>query len=242
MFTCILIDDEKDSLDTLEWKIQNYCPNIKILDKIRDSRLAIDKIIEKEPDCIFLDINMPKISGFDLLTSLGDLDCYIVLVTAYEEYSLQAIKASVFDYLLKPVDKNDLIFLERKLKKDALRKITHKKKKKIEGSLRKKIGFQTKGSINFYDFEEIIFLKAEGSYTTIFLTQNRTETLSKTLKEVISMFSDNQTFFRVHNSYYINLNHVAKYYKNQGGTIIMSNNKHVSVSRSKKEEILQKMF
>ncbi|WP_010180699.1 LytR/AlgR family response regulator transcription factor [Aquimarina agarilytica] len=122
MITSVLIDDEKASLDTLEWKIQNYCPIIKVIDKIIDSRMAIDSIVKNRPDCIFLDVNMPKISGFDLLDSLNDIQSYVVLVTAYEEYALRAIKASVFDYLLKPVDKCDLISLTKKLQKDLVTK------------------------------------------------------------------------------------------------------------------------
>lgn len=242
MLKTLLIDDEKDSLDTLEWKIQNYCPSIKVIDKIQDPVMAIDSILQNKPDCIFLDINMPKISGFDLLESIADIDCYIILVTAYQEYALQAIKASVFDYLLKPVDKCDLLFMAKKLKKDFIKKEISRKSQIQYPGIVKKVGIQIKGLICFYDLNEIIFLKAEGSYTKVFLTKNRTEMISKNLKETILIIPENQFFFRAHNSYYINLNHISKYYKHQGGTILMSNNEHVSVSRCKKTEMLQKLL
>ncbi|TPN84647.1 LytR/AlgR family response regulator transcription factor [Aquimarina algicola] len=242
MITSVLIDDEKASLDTLEWKIENYCPNIKVIDKIGDSRLAIDSIVKNRPDCIFLDVNMPKISGFDLIENLGDIESYIVLVTAYEEYALQAIKASVFDYLLKPVDKCDLISLTKKMQKDLVSKSLYRSNRIHNVSIEKKIGIQVKGLISFYELNEVIFLKAEGSYTRIFLTNNRMEMISKNLKETISLLPDNEVFFRVHNSYHINLNHITKYYKHQGGTLIMSNNESVSVSRCKKTEILKRIL
>ncbi len=242
MITCILIDDETDALEALEWKLQKYCPNMQILDKVSDPECAIDSILSQKPDCIFLDIQMPKVSGFDLLENIGNIESLIVFVSAYDEYALQAIKVPAFDYILKPVDRNDLVKVVNRLEKHKQNKNSKEQLEMLPGALKNRVGLYMNGAISFFNYEEVIFLKADGNYTTIYLTKNRKEMLSKTLKEVESFFSDIPCFFRVHNSYFINLNHVIEYRKCEGGTLIMSNHKNVSISRSKKEEFLVRML
>ncbi len=240
MITSILIDDETNALEALEWKLKKYCPKVQILDMVNDPQCAMQSILANKPDCIFLDIQMSKMSGFDLLENLGAIESKIVFVTAYDEYALQAIKVPAFDYLLKPVDKDDLIKVV-----DRLEKQLQQKKNQLPafpGAVKNRVGLCINGAISFFDYDEVIFLKAEGNYTNVYLTKNRKEMLSKTLKEVESLFCNIPCFFRVHNSYFINLNHVLAYRKCEGGTLIMSNHKHVSISRSKKEEFLVRML
>ncbi len=240
MITSILIDDETNALEALEWKLGKYCPKVSVLDMVNDPQSAMESILTNIPDCIFLDIQMSKMSGFDLLENLGAIESKIIFVTAYDEYALQAIKVPAFDYLLKPVDKDDLIKVVDRLEKQLQQQ--KNQVRAIPGAIKNRVGMCINGSINFFDYAEVIFLKAEGNYTTVYLTKNRKEMLSKTLKEVESLFSNIPCFFRVHNSYFINLNHVIEYKKCEGGALIMSNHKHVSISRSKKEEFLVRMM
>ena len=241
MITSILIDDEIDALETLEWKLNTYCPQVEVLGKLTDPRQAISLISDVQPDCIFLDIRMPRLSGFDILQQLKRYKSKVIFVTAHEEFAMKAIRESVFDYILKPVDKQDLMHVIQKLEKSLLLK-DYKEIDLNTGRRKGRISLCNNGTINFYDYQEIIFLKAEGSYTTVHLTENRKIMLSKTLKEVESMFNYASCFYRIHNSYFINLNHVKEYIKCQGGALYMSNGEHVSISRSKKEEFLEIML
>ncbi len=228
MITTILIDDEINALETLEWQIKTYCSHIKILKKVTSSAEAISEVKRLNPDCIFLDIKMPCLSGFDVLKYLKNQSFKTIFTTAHDEYAIKAIKASAFDYLLKPIDKDDLIDTVSKLSL-----VINGDEKNTLFDPHKKIPIQVDGSIHFYDNNEIIFLKAESNYTTIFLTNNRKVTLCKTLKEVEKSFSQ-PTFFRIHKSYLINLNHVQEYMKCEGGSVLMSNGKYTGISRSKK--------
>ncbi len=228
----ILIDDEEDAIQSLQWKIFRYCPYIEIIDTISNPLNAI-KVIEKtNPDCVFIDIKMPNLTGFDILESLHQKKFSVIITSAFEDYALKAIKLSVFDYLLKPIDKDDLIRVYRKL----CQTINIYPDPEIA-----RIKLCVNGVIHFFKKNEIIMLKAESNYTKIFLSDNRKLFLSKTLKEVTEGLP-RTCFFRIHNSYCINLNHVQEYRKNQGGIVIMSNGQHASISRNRKNEFLTKMY
>ena len=230
MITTILIDDEENALTNLEWQLKTYCNHIDILKKISVPTTAIYEIEKLNPDCIFLDIQMPYISGFDVLKFAKNKNFKTIITTAHEKYAIKAIKTDIFDYLLKPIDKDDLIQAVGRL--STL--IWNTRKKNIIVAPQKKISIHVSGAINFYESNEIVFLKAESNYTIIFLTKGRKITLCKTLKEVEKDF-DNPDFVRIHKSYLININHVQQYVKSEGGSILMSNNASICISRSKKE-------
>ncbi|KAA1247279.1 LytTR family DNA-binding domain-containing protein [Aquimarina sp. RZ0] len=227
----ILIDDEEDAIQSLEWKICRYCPGIEIVASVSDPLHAIETIENINPDCIFIDIKMPLLSGFDILESLHQKKITVIITSAFEDYALKAIKFSVFEYLLKPIDKDDLVRVYNKLCK-RIKLATNNKQSRIQ--------LCVNGVIYFFKKNEIVLLKAEGNYTTIFLTDNRKLFLSKTLKEVIKPLPTS-CFFRIHKSYCINLEHVQEYKKSQGGVIRMSNGEYVSISRDRKITFLAKM-
>ncbi|WP_108804638.1 LytTR family DNA-binding domain-containing protein [Aquimarina sp. Aq107] len=227
----ILIDDEEDAIQSLEWKICRYCPHIEIVETISNPLEAIKVIENTNFDCVFIDIKMPNLSGFDILEALHQRDFFVVITSAFENYALKAIQFSVFDYLLKPIDKDDLVRVYKKLCQHI--NINNPSQSAI-------IKLCVNGVIHFLKKDEIIMLKAEGNYTKVFLINNRKLFLSKTLKEVTEVLPES-CFFRVHNSYCINLSHVQEYRKNQGGIIIMSNGQHASISRNRKNEFLIKM-
>lgn len=230
MITTILIDDEEAALDSLEWQIKTYCKQLTILKKVNAPDKAITIVKSLMPDCIFLDINMPFLDGFDVLKCLTHQPFQTIFTTAHEKYALKAIKASAFDYLLKPIDKYDLIDAVVKLEQQ----LGNMQGQKKQNNNRQKIKIQVDGSVHFFSPKEVIFLKAESNYTTIHLTNGRKFTLCKTLKEVEKEFED-PTFLRTHKSFVINLNHVQEYKKCDGGSIIMSNGQHTGISRMKKE-------
>ena len=243
MLKTVLIDDEINALEALEWKLKRYVEDIEII-KCNSPQEGIDTINNIKPDLVFLDIEMPEIDGFELLKRLSYKDFDLIFTTAHDEFALKAIKVSAIDYLLKPVDKDELITAIDKVK-------SNKKGNKLEDKLESlfsnmntaktdKINIAADSKIYLLDKEDVIMLKSDKSYTTIFLKDEKSILVSKTLKEVEKKFNFPQ-FYRVHNSYLINMNHIREYSKGMGGELIMSNGMHAGISRNKKAELLERL-
>ena len=242
MLKTVLIDDEINALEALEWKLNRYIEDIEII-KCNSPQEGIDVIESEKPDLVFLDIEMPEIDGFELLKRLNYKGFQLIFTTAHDEFALKAIKVSAIDYLLKPVDKDELI--------TAIEKVNASKKEiKLEDKLQSlfsnmnqkadKINIAADGKIYLLDKEEVVMLKSDKSYTTIFLKDDNSILVSKTLKEVEKKFNFPQ-FYRVHNSYLININHVKEYLKSDGGELVMSNGMRAGISRNKKADLLEKL-
>lgn len=242
MLKTVLVDDEINALEALEWKLNRYVDDLQII-KCNSPIEAINTIQEEKPDLVFLDIDMPEMDGFTLLQKLSYTNFDLIFTTAHDEYALQAIKVSAIDYLLKPVDKDELITAVDKV-------IASRKGNQLEDKLQSlfsnlnrsdKINISADGKIYLLDRNDVIMLKSDKSYTTVFLTNEKSILVSKTLKEVEKKFAFPE-FFRVHNSYLININHVKEYLKSLGGELIMSNGMSASISRNKKTELLERLF
>jgi len=242
MLKTVLIDDEVNALEALEWKLNRYIEDVEII-KCNSPIEAIELINREKPDLVFLDIEMPEMDGFSLLQQLTYKDFELIFTTAHDEFALKAIKVSAIDYLLKPVDKDELISAVDKVK-------ASRKENKLEDKLQSlfsnlnpkedKINISADGRIYLLDKDDVVMLKSDKSYTTIFLSDERTILVSKTLKEVEKKFNFPQ-FFRVHNSFLINTNHIKEYLKSLGGELMMSNGMKASISRNKKAELLKRL-
>ncbi len=241
MLKIVIIDDEKNALEALEWKLQKYVDHIDIT--TCNSPIVGIKTIEKlHPDLVFLDIQMPEMDGFTLLENLNYKDFKVIFTTAHDEFALKAIKVSAIDYLLKPVDKDELISAVEKATVTP-NHILETKLQTLLSSLNKqhhKINIAADGKIYLLEQDDVVMLKSDKSYTTIYLKDLSQIIVSKTLKEVEKKF-DFPQFFRVHNSYLINIHHVKEYMKSFGGELIMSNGLSASISRNKKSELLTKL-
>jgi len=242
MLKTVLVDDEINALEALEWKLNRYIDDIQII-KCSSPIEAITVIQEEKPDLVFLDIDMPEMDGFTLLQKLSFTNFDLIFTTAHDEYALQAIKVSAIDYLLKPVDKDELITAVDKV-------VTSRKGNQLEDKLQSlfsnlnktdKINISADGKIYLLDRDDVIMLKSDKSYTTVFLIDDKEILVTKTLKEVEKKFAFPE-FFRVHNSFLINVNHVREYLKSLGGELIMSNGMSASISRNKKAELLERLF
>tara|TARA_R110002073_G_scaffold279026_1_gene443053 strand:+ start:328474 stop:329211 length:738 start_codon:yes stop_codon:yes gene_type:complete len=240
MLKTVLIDDEINALEALEWKLNRYIEDLEII-KCNSPLEGIDVIEREKPDLVFLDIEMPEMDGFSLLQQLNYKGFELIFTTAHDEFALKAIKVSAIDYLLKPVDKDELITAVEKV-------IDSRKENKLEDKLQSlfsnintkkgKINIAADGKIYLVDKDDVIMLKSDKSYTTIFLKDDKSILVSKTLKEVEKKFNFPE-FFRVHNSYLINVNHVKEYLKSDGGQLVMSNGELTGISRNKKAELLE---
>ncbi len=243
MLKTVLVDDEINALEALEWKLNRYIGDVQII-KCNSPIEAIDIIQTEKPDIVFLDIDMPEMDGFELLKRLSYTNFELIFTTAHDEFALKAIKVSAIDYLLKPVDKDELITAVDKV-------IVSRKGNQLEDKLQSlftnlqeksdKINIAADGKIYLLERSDVIMLKSDKSYTTIFLTNDKNIVVSKTLKEVEKKFVYPE-FFRVHNSFLVNINHVKEYLKSMGGELIMTNGMSASISRNKKNELLERLF
>jgi len=245
MLRTILVDDEMNALEALEWKLNRYIDTVEIISKCNTPAEAIQRIEKEKPDLVFLDIEMPEMDGFTLLKRLSYRDFDLIFTTAHDEFALKAIKVSAIDYLLKPIDKDELI--------TAISKVnTARKGNKLEDKLESlftnlstnkldKINISADGKIYLLEKNDVVMLKSDKSYTTLFLESGKEILVSKTLKEVEKKF-DYPEFFRVHNSYLINMNHVKEFLRSMGGELIMSNGMSASISRNKKAELLDRLL
>ncbi|PHN05425.1 LytR/AlgR family response regulator transcription factor [Flavilitoribacter nigricans] len=244
MIKAVIIDDEQHSIDTLEWKLQHYCSDVSIEAAFTDAVEGVEFLQNNPVDLLFLDIEMPKLSGFDVLEEIGpSISFDIIFVTAYDSFGIRAIKFSALDYLLKPVQNKELVAAVNKhqhrdvrlssMQMDQLFQNVRAERNGRPG----KVGLISRDSIEYVDPEQIILCEASSNYTLIHLMGEPTRLISKTLKEFETML---QTFgfFRAHNSYVINLAHVKEYVRSDGGYLIMKNKVKVPVSKSKKEELL----
>lgn len=244
MLKILIVDDENDALEALEWKIKNYT-NENNITKC-DSPVKAIEIIEKEhPDVVFLDIQMPEMDGFTMIEKLNYRGFNLIFTTAHDEFALKAIKVSAIDYLLKPVDKDELIQAMNKIKTEEPSGVLEEKLKLLLNNVNNdssdKVNISADGKVYLLDKEDVIMLKSEKSYTTIYLVSGQEIVASRTLKEVEKRFPF-PNFFRVHNSYLINLNHVKEYLKGLGGELIMTNGLTASISRNKKTELFEKLY
>ena len=243
MLQILLVDDEIDALEALEWKLKKYIDDVEITTCSSPIK-AIDIINNEKPDVVFLDIQMPEMDGFTMIEKLENRDFNLIFTTAHDEFALKAIKVSAMDYLLKPVDKDELQEAIAKIHNSAKGDLLEDKLQLLLQNLNDtsdKVNISADGKVYLIDRDDVIMLKSDKSYTTIFLKSEQQILVSKTLKEVEKKFNTPQ-FFRVHNSYLINLNHVKEYLKGLGGELIMTNGLTASISRNRKAELFKKLY
>jgi two-component system LytT family response regulator len=245
MIKAILVDDEEKSRNTLKSLIEKNCPSIEICDLAESVDEALVSIKKHQPKLIFLDIEMPHGSGFTLLEKVVNPDFDVIFTTAYNDYAIKAIKFSALDYLLKPIDVDDLIKAVNKVKKNKESKQSMPDFELLLSNLKlksgsAKIAVPTFDGLQMIDAKNIVMCIADESYTHLVLSDGSKIMVSRILKEYEELLSD-LNFFRAHNSCLINLAHVTKYVKGEGGYVIMSNTEMVTVSRRKKTELLERL-
>lgn len=246
MIKAIIVDDELGARESLSKMIEKNCKQIEVVAKVDSMLSAFEAITNKEPDLVFLDIEMPNGNAFDLLEKFKNINFNIIFTTAYDHYAIKAIKFSAIDYILKPIDPEELVtavkrFESQKGQKESLDKQfkTLLSNVKPENKL-KKVGIPDGDGLIFINLSDIIRCDSDGNYTFFILTSGKKIIASRTLGEYEQMFADDN-FFRIHRSHLINLEHVKKYIKGEGGYVVMSDNSQVEVSRRNKTDFLEKL-
>ncbi|MGE5108638.1 MAG: LytR/AlgR family response regulator transcription factor [Sphingobacteriales bacterium] len=247
MIRTILVDDEPRGLNTLKKLLQEYCPELKIIGECADADSAKEKIELLEPQLVFLDISLPGKSSFDLLTELEKINFEIIFVTAHNEYTLQAFRYSAVDYLVKPIDEDLLAdAVKRAVKRISASAINHNittllhNIQKPQPNHEMKLCIPSLKGFQVVDLKDILFCEASGSYTNFYFTNVNNICSAKPIYEYEELLSD-AGFVRIHKSYLVNLLHIKEYIRGEGGSVILSNNKEVEVSRRKKEWLMAKM-
>ncbi|GAB3890902.1 LytTR family DNA-binding domain-containing protein [Larkinella knui] len=248
----VLIDDETNAREALTHLLHLIAPDVEICGEAKNADLGIELIQKERPNLVFLDIQMPGKSGFDLLSSFGKVDFGVIFTTAYQEYAIRAFRFSAIDYLLKPIDPEELQAAIARFKGQA-GSVNPQQLQILQEHLdtaptsprlvqRKKndqqrIALPTAEGIHFVQMTDIIQCESLGSYTKFHLVKGPAIVVSRLLKEYEEIL-DNYYFFRVHQSNIINLEHIKRYVKGDGGQVWMSDHTEIEVSRRRKDEFL----
>lgn len=238
----VVIDDEKYCTDVLTILLSKHCPEINVIKVFNQSAAALDYLKSHEADIIFLDIEMPQMNGFELLYQLGKVSSLVIFTTAYDQYALKAFKFNAIDYLLKPIDKNELITAVRKsnrftpLSSENIENLHYLSQHKVPERIMLPIGQE----LILVSVKDIICCEADGSYCKVYCSDmNKPYILSKNLREMEEILN-NSGFFRPHTSWLIHDKYVSKIIRGEGMEIVLQGNIHVPVSRAKKQEVIER--
>ncbi len=245
MLEAIIIDDELNGRIALRQKLLDYCPDVEVIGEAENGHDGILLIQKLAPQLVFLDIEMPEMNGFEMLIQIPDKKFHLVFTTAYDHYAIQAIKYSAFDYLLKPIDIDELILTVQRILLPSSQEQMTKKLETLEQNLLtkpflNKIAIPTFEGLLFFDLSQIIRLEAQSNYTSIYFDDHPKLLASRTLKEFEEILPTD-IFFRLHNSHIINLHFIKRYLKGDGGQVEMKSGDYVFISRRKKEEFLKRI-
>jgi two-component system, LytTR family, response regulator len=246
MITAIIVDDEPDCCESLAMLLERYCTEVKVLDICYSAEAAIASVNEHKPGILFLDIEMPFMNGFELLEKLGNINFELIFTTSYDQYAIKAIRFSALDYLLKPIDREEL----QKAVQKATQRNQHPLPQQLDILLQRlkhpavpvnKIAIPTMEGFQLLAADTVISCASDGNYTCLFLKDKRKILASRNLKDMEELLED-YPFIRIHHSHIVNLNEVEKYIKGEGGYLIMSDGSTINVSRSRKELLLKKLL
>ena len=241
----IIIDDENKARRVLRTLIEEECSEITIVGEASNLIDGVAIIKTEQPDIVFLDIEMPEHSGLEIASFFKDepILFQIIFTTAYNQYAIEALKLSAIDYLLKPIDEDELKIAISKAKAILNEDKVNDRLKNIEKAFQQlslnKIALEVPNGIMFVAHEDIILFEADGVYTKVYLQNGKTELISKTLKHFSDQLLEKSIFYKPHRSYLINLKYMSQFVKNDGYYIVLENNKTIPIARDKKEEFLE---
>jgi two-component system LytT family response regulator len=246
MINALIVDDELSAIESLKWELSNFCSKVKIIDTFTNPTEAISAINYLKPNVVFLDIEMPELDGFQLLKKLSYRNFDLIITTAYNQYAIQAFKENAIDYLLKPVDPDELVKAMDKIKKNKtdnqfggnIEKIFEKIISEKTGNKSKRVPLALSDRVVMVDKNDIMYCKSEGNYTHVIMKNGKDYLLSKSIKSVVELIPQAE-FIRVHKSFIVNTNYITEYLRGDGGEIILTNKDNIPVSRTHKAKLLE---
>lgn len=236
-----ILDDEKHCSATLRFEIERHLPDAQVLAEFNDPVMALKELPGLDIQVLFLDIEMPRMNGFELLQALPSVPFGVVFTTAYDEFALKAFQFSAIDYLLKPISGEDLKRAMHRFNEAGAHGVSEEQLEvlynQLEGKQLNKIALPSSEGLDFVRPSEILRCESQSNYTTVFFTNGKKVLVSRTLKEIEELLLGHG-FFRVHHSHLVNLNEVTRYVKGSGGYLVMADEREVPVSRSRKEGLM----
>jgi two-component system, LytTR family, response regulator len=245
MIRAIIVDDEHYCCETLEIMIGKFCPELHVEAICNSGAQALEALEKFNPQVVFLDIEMPHMNGFEFLEKVAAVNFELIFTTSYDQYAIKAIRFSALDYLLKPVDREELVKavakVSQRLQSPSMPQleILLQKLSSPKNSI-KKIALPTMEGLQMVEIDAIVSCSSDSNYTNFVLKNGKKITASRTMKDVEELLSE-YSFLRVHHSYLVNLNEINKYVKGEGGYLVMTDGNSIDVSRSRKEMLLLKL-
>jgi len=245
MINALIVDDEPKNIRILNGLLQESCPEVKVIGEAISAETAIPLIHETQPDLVFLDIEMPRMNGFEMLEQFSEIPFAVIFTTSYDQYAIKAFRFSALDYLLKPIDHEELEKAVAKVSRQVLSPLPQQleillQKIHHQPSAINKIALPSMEGLQMIPVDSIISCASDRNYTAVLLKGKQKIIVSRILKDIEEMLEE-YSFLRVHHSYIVNLNEITKYIKGEGGYLVMSDGSSVDVSRSRKEILLQKL-
>lgn len=245
MIKALIIDDEQHCIDALVADLSKNCPNVEVVAKCSSGKEGIFAIKKYKPRLIFLDIEMPWMNGFEMLEMLDHIEFCIIFTTAYDKFAAKAFRISAVDYLLKPVDAEDLKAAIQKAEEKILssagvvniQNLLHNIKQPAQ---RQKIALPNRDGYEFAQVDSILYCTAEGAYTKVIFKGNHTLLISRTLGDIEEMLPP-EIFIRIHHSTIVNINGITHYSRTDGGYVVMNTNEKLMVSKARKEVLLERL-
>jgi len=243
----VIIDDEQHSLETTDILVRKYCPGVLVMGLADSPEKGITLIDALKPQLVFLDIAMPRMNGFEMLQFVQFKEFDIIFTTAFDAYAIKAFKVNAIDYLLKPIEPEELIKAVDKVKSKVEKNLHLNRIDEIlqssglQGFKKNKLALPVEGKIAMLEYDSILYCESDGNYTKIHLSTQKTIMVSRTLKDIESMLPQ-PIFMRIHHSYVVNVNHIKEYIRGEGGEVLLSNGDQLRVSRNKKEELLAALY
>lgn len=246
MIKAIIVDDEPFCSQSLQLLLEQNCPDVMIMGNYKNGIEALAALRKQSVDLVFLDVEMPRMSGFEMLEQLSHINFKLIFTTSYDKYALNALRVSAIDFLLKPIDRRELVLAVEKVKAASyttnlqqlellLQKVQHPSKPVH------KIALPSIEGLEMVPVENILYCESSDNYAYIFLKGGKKMLVTRSLKDMEDMLEDH-SFTRVHRGFVVNLNEIEKYVRGDGGYVIMSDGKMIDVSRSKKEVLLKKLI
>ncbi|HNR06985.1 MAG TPA: response regulator [Saprospiraceae bacterium] len=247
MIRSLIIDDEENGRSALQMLVHEYCPDVRVLESCSSAADGLRAIVERKPDLIFLDIEMPLMTGFDLLEKISHLPISVIFTTAFHQYAIKAIRYSALDYLLKPIDPEELIAAVGRYRAQLSKPVADQFRFLMDKLAQKehthrKLAIPNMEGFKLVSVDEIVSCEADDNYTHINLKNKSRITASRTLKEIQQLLEDYDLFIRIHHGYLVNLREVSQYIRGEGGYVIMTDGSHFNVSRNKKEALLRHLI
>jgi two-component system LytT family response regulator len=244
--SAVIIDDEPNAVRVLEKLLEMHCPDVSVLASETSSLEGLKKIRALRPSIVFLDIEMPQMNGFQLMAELEDMSFHLIFTTAYDQFAVKAFKVNAQDYLLKPIDPEELKTAVNKLLQkppvmpQQLQHLAELLENRESGNMPTKITLPYAKGFKFITIADIIYCESESNYTVLHIVNEPNITVSKTLGEIAEMLPT-PMFLRVHRGFLVNANKIKELIKADGGYLVMENNAQVPISRNKKDELGERM-